>query len=194
MLAFIIMKNIFSVVNMLRLEVIYIKAIGEMPAPCGNLFGENNNLETTPLHLPQNYFCHDKSLVEITTSKFDMHPTMQNYSIFCTKNGIDPMKTSTPNFEFLCLAQIRDGYSHHLASLFPEWPDNTAFGTDFLDLFLKYGKCKDNTQLRIIQKEIKDFATGLSMKNTPTKFAAGNPYKPKNIFPTTHPNNQRVRN
>lgn len=108
-----------------RLEVIYIKAIGEMPAPCGNLFGENNNLETTPLHLPQNYFCHDKSLVEITTSKFDMHPTMQNYSIFCTKNGIDPMKTSTPNFEFLCLAQIRDGYSHHLASLFPEWPDNT---------------------------------------------------------------------
>lgn len=24
-----------------RLEVIYIKAIGEMPAPCGNLFGEN---------------------------------------------------------------------------------------------------------------------------------------------------------
>ena len=170
-----------------RLEVIYIKAIGEMPAPCGNLFGENNNLETTPLHLPQNYFCHDKSLVEITTSKFDMHPTMQNYSIFCTKNGIDPMKTSTPNFEFLCLAKIRDGYSHHLASLFPEWPDNTAFGTDFLDLFLKYGKCKDNTQLRIIQKEIKDFANRLINEKYPDKICCREPVQTQEYLPDDTP-------
>lgn len=189
MLAFIIMKNIFFCREHAtdRLEVIYIKAIGEMPAPCGNLFGENNNLETTPLHLPQNYFCHDKSLVEITTSKFDMHPTMQNYSIFCTKNGIDPMKTSTPNFEFLCLAQIRDGYSHHLASLFPEWPDNTAFGTDFLDLFLKYGKCKDNTQLRIIQKEIKDFANRLINEKYPDKICCREPVQTQEYLPDDTP-------
>lgn len=158
-----------------RLEVIYIKAIGEMPAPCGNLFFENKNLKTTPLHLPQDYFCPDKSLLEITCSKFDMRPTIENYSTFCTKNGKDPMKSSTSNFEFLCLAQIRDAFSHHLARIFPEWPDNTAFGNDFLDLFLKYGKCKDIGQLRKVQKEIKDFAARLIGEKYPDKICFRDP-------------------
>lgn len=125
----------------------------------GNWFAHNNLSRLNPSELPDEIFSNDRSLLELTSRKFDMLPTLENHRILMQEAGLDEMSSYSRIHDFSCLALLHEGRCLHIRELPREEPyEDFSYLPNFMVLMHGLDSAPNESVKNNLQTHVRELA------------------------------------
>lgn len=125
----------------------------------GNWFAHNNLSRLNPSELPDEIFSNDRSLLELTSRKFNMLPTLENHRILMQEAGLDEMSSYSRIHDFYCLGLLHEGRCLHIRELPGEEPyEDFSYLLNFMVLMHGLDAAPNESVKNNLQTHVRELA------------------------------------